>query len=136
MRTLAMLLLLAAPSGVSLAELRIDRVWPERVHSRPGQRIGLEVRVTNPGKAAASATLLVELIHDLDVRRRLLTRPVRVEPGEPFIWRGTWRAEPLLGLELRATLLRGGKPLARRSATSKKPPWLIRVGTTAASGNW
>ncbi len=110
--SLAALLLLVA--GVH-AELLIQQVWPEKVFCKPGEAVGLQVVVANPDQAPASAHLRVELVYDLDSTIKLAEQDITIEAGQSFTWQGPWRAQPLLGLELRATLTRGGVRIARKS---------------------
>ena len=104
-----------AVAGVARAEMTITRVWPEKVYCRPGQGNAIEVEVTNPDKAPASARLKVELVHDLDTVAALADEPITVEPGKTVSRKTTWKAQPWLGIEARATLVRDGKPIATRS---------------------
>jgi len=105
---------LAAAASALAADLEITRAWPSRVYCRPGEAIALEVEVANPTAERRSATLTVELRHGLDARIPLLNQEIALEPGKSFPWRGTWKAEPLLGLELRAALSRDGRVLAEK----------------------
>ena len=101
--------------GVCQAELQVQRAWPEKIYCKPGDTVSMEVVVANPDKEAASAKLVVELVHDIDTAVKLAEKDVTVEPGRTFNWQDKWRAKEWLGVELRATLVRGNAPLARKS---------------------
>ncbi len=101
--------------GVCQAELQVQRAWPEKIYCKPGDTVSMEVVVANPDKEAASAKLVVELVHDIDTAVKLAEKDVTVEPGRTFNWQDKWRAKEWLGVELRATLVRGNAQLARKS---------------------
>lgn len=113
----SLILILSAwlfPVIPSAADLQFRRVWPEKVYCRPGETQGLEVEVFNPDTVAQSARLTVELRHGLDTRISLTDQDLTVPPGQSFVWQGTWTAEPVLGVELRAMLSRTGKVFAEK----------------------
>ncbi len=108
-------LLLPWLSTPSLAELTLDQVQPDKVYYTPGEAINVEVVVSNPDAAAATAQLAVELVRDLDTVVPLTVAAVTVEPGKTQTVAATRKAEAWLGIEARATLSRNGKVLASRS---------------------
>ncbi len=105
-------LLLPLPAS---AELTLTRVQPDKVYYTPGETITVEVAVSNPDAAATTAQLTVELIHDLDTAVPLSTATVSPPPGQTQTVTATAKAQPWLGLELRATLRRDGNLLATAS---------------------
>ena len=96
------------------AELALSRVWPEKIYCHPGEMVDLEVQVSNPGPDAASAKLVIELRHDVDSVVPLASQDVALDPGKTFDWKGSWKAEPVLGVELAASLQREGKGFAQK----------------------
>lgn len=109
---LALLVLLAVPC---FAELTLTKVQPDKVYYLPGETITAEVVISNPDAAPASAQLTVELVRDLDAVLPLTAVTVSPEPGKSQTVTATAKAEPWLGIELRATLKRDGKLLAAQS---------------------
>ena len=69
--------------GVCQAELQVRRAWPEKIYCKPGDTVSMEVVVANPDKQAASAKLVVELVHDIDTAVKLAMN----FPRGPFEWR-------------------------------------------------
>jgi len=115
MRTAIAATLVLALAEICQAEMQLQKVWPEKIYCKPGEAVLMEVVVANPDKEAASAKLVVELIHDVDTPITLAEKDVAVEPGKTLVWQEKWQAKELLGLELRATLLRGHSQIARKS---------------------
>ncbi len=111
---------------VCRAELALQRVSPEKIYCKPGETVALEVVVANAGNEAASARLVVELIHDLDTPLPLAAVPVTVEPGKTALWQGKWQAREWLGVELRARLLRGAARSPGGATISPALPASIR----------
>jgi hypothetical protein len=102
-------------AGLGRAELQLQKVRPEKIYCKPGQAVSMEVVVANPGAEAASAKLVVELVHDVSAAVKLAEKDITVEPGKTLVWQDAWQGQAWLGVELRATLLRDGKQLARKS---------------------
>ncbi len=115
MRTAIAATLVLALAEICQGEMQLQKVWPEKIYCKPGEAVSMEVVVANPDKEAASAKLVVELIHDVDTSIMLAEKDVTVEPGKTVVWQEKWQARELLGLELRATLLRGRSQIARKS---------------------
>ncbi|MHB9134469.1 MAG: glutamine amidotransferase [Armatimonadota bacterium] len=107
--------LLAGCALSAHAELTLSKVWPTKVFCQPGETNTLEIEVSNPDTTAASARLKVELVHELDAVVTLRDEPISVEAEKTVAWSLPWKAEPWLGIEVRATLSRDGKTLATKS---------------------
>ena len=110
MRTAIAAALVLALAETGQGELQLQKVWPEKIYCKPGEAVSMEVVVANPDKEAASAKLVVELIHDVDTPITLAEKDVTVEPGKTIVWQEKWQAQELLGLELRATLRKSREP--------------------------
>ncbi|HZO86969.1 MAG TPA: hypothetical protein VFB38_01420 [Chthonomonadaceae bacterium] len=109
------LMLTLAGSYPARAELQILKVAADRIYYEPGVTARLEATIANPDTESASATLRVELISDLDTRVRLVEQPITVQGKGQFEWSGSAKLQPVLGMELTATLLRDGKVVAAAS---------------------
>ncbi len=117
-RLVVSLLACSALLGLGLvgrAELDLQKVLPVKIFCLPGETNTLEITIANPETAAVSAHLKVELVHELDHAVMLKEGDVSVEPGKTLTWSLPWKAEPWLGIEVRATLSRGGATLATKS---------------------
>lgn len=97
------------------AELWLAKAWPAKVFCLPGETQTLTIDVANPDPAAATAQLRVELVHDLDATVLLREETVNVPGKNHTVVTLTWKAEPWLGVELRATLLRDGTAFETKS---------------------
>ena len=82
MRTAIAATLVLALAAICQAEMHLQQVWPEKIYCQPGEAVSMEVVVANPDKEAASAKLVVELIHDVDTPIKLAEKDVTVEPGK------------------------------------------------------
>ncbi len=114
-QVVALTLTLLSVCAVAQGELTIQRVFPQRIYCTPGETQQFEIAVANPDATAASAQLVVSLVRDLDTTLPLLTEPFSVEPGQTKTWTVPWKAEPWLGIEVRAALLRDGQALTTKS---------------------
>lgn len=114
-RTATVLITMICLGTSAAAELEIRRVVPQKIFCKPGEAQNIEVEVANPDNHVPGAKLRVEMRSDLDTATPLTIEDLQVEPGKSFVWRGTWKAEPLLGIEVRAAVLRDGNPVAQKS---------------------
>ncbi|MDO9542637.1 MAG: LamG-like jellyroll fold domain-containing protein [Kiritimatiellia bacterium] len=113
---LSFLTVLVCVGQLAAAEpLYLVKVWPEKVFYFPDETANLEVDVYNSGVADDSATLVIELVHDLDTAILLANEVISIPAGQTVTYYGTWNTQPLLGLELRARLFRGATEVARKS---------------------
>jgi hypothetical protein len=97
------------------AELTLSAVRSDKIYYLPAETAQFAVTVTNPDAVEAAATLRVELISDVDTATVLAEQAVTVPAQGEFAWSGSRPMDPVLGMELRATLLRNSQPLATRS---------------------
>ncbi len=111
----AALSLLLCTALATRAELTLTTVRADKIYYDPGAEAKFEVVIANPDAAAASATLRVELLSDLVTTTPLAEQVVSVPAQGESTWRGQAVMQPVLGLELRAVLLRDGRPFATRS---------------------
>ena len=109
---LALALLTALPAA---AELTLQAVTSDKVFYDPGAEAKFTVVVANPDAAAASATLRVELVSDVATVTPLAEQTVNVDPQGQSTWTDKATMQPVLGMEVRATLLRDGKVVTTRS---------------------
>jgi hypothetical protein len=128
-------LLSALPAG---AELTLQTVRADKIFYDPGQEAQFTVVVANPDAAAASATLRVELLSDVATAAPLGEQAVTVPAKGESTWTGKAPMQPVLGMELRAILLREGQPLATKSdyfSCARSVHQVLQFGL-ANWGNW
>jgi hypothetical protein len=118
----------------------VHKVWPDKVYYKPGETMKVDIEVSNPDVTAASAQLKIELIHDIDSTQVLSDAAVTVEPKSTKSFSFTTIAQPVLGIETRATLSRDGKALSTQSeyctcARTVSQVLVAGLGNTLMSGN-
>lgn len=109
---IAVALLVALPAG---AELQLQTVAADRVYYEPGAEAKFTVGVANPDGQEAAATLQVELIRDVETRKALAEQVVTLPAHGQTTWEGSLKLPAVLGMELQATLRRGGRLLTAKS---------------------
>ncbi len=116
---LHLLLVLVVLAGLAVwpaaAELQLQTVRADKIYYEPGAEAHFKVVVVNPDPAESQATLRVELIRDVDTRKTLAEQALTVPAQGEQTWEGSLKLPTVLGMELRATLLRGGQPFGRKS---------------------
>ena len=112
---LAVLTLALLAAWPAAAELTLQTVSSDKVFYDPGQEAKFTVVVANPDAAAASASLRVELVSDVATVTALGEQAVTVASQGQSTWTGKATMQPVLGMALRAVLLRDGQPLAAQS---------------------
>ncbi len=114
-RILAVLTLAFLAAFPAAAELTLQTVSADKIFYDPGSEAQFTVVVANPDAAAASATLRVDLLSDVDTAAVLDEQTVIVPAQGESTWTGKATLQPLLGMQLRAVLLRDGKAIAAQS---------------------
>lgn len=61
--------------------LTVTRVWPERIVYRPGETATIDVDLANPGNAAVTANVAIEVRHGLDAKDETQRQAVTVPAG-------------------------------------------------------
>ncbi len=105
---------LIAAENPPVPELHVE-IGTDRVAYRPGDRVMVDVALVNEGTAAVSATLTVDVGHDLAESASLLHRAVSVPAGERLSIQASWTspAHELWGCEARAEVRMATGPTLR-----------------------
>ena len=139
LRPVPFLLCLFAVMLPAYAEITVSKAEVDKIFYDPGDKITVTVAVKNTDAEAVTANLRVELISDVDTHRMLHEETTTFPAGQVYSFTTTATAEPVLGMELKASVVRDGQPVATKSdyfSCARCLHQMLIAGASPFGGGW